>query len=150
MPLSLALQNVDVPQIISALGGWPPVLIGLTVVLAFLGALAWAPVAAINAILAHFAKQDAARQESELARAKVEADARVTSSANHRDGLVKVAASSEHVAEAMQGLATGLAGTEAQLSEIQATGRETAAKVSRANEVLVKIEDRTRRNGAPA
>lgn len=146
MPLTLPfvlLQGLDWSGIVKSLGGWPPAMLGLFLVLAFFASLAWAPVFAIKLILGHFATQDAARQASELARAKVEADARVAAAVEHRAGLDHVSASSEHIAAAVQGIGETLAATQQRVGDLQTTAHEIASKVTQGNATLEILKDRS-------
>ncbi|MCC7479210.1 hypothetical protein IT575_12230 [bacterium] len=143
-------SEIDWSGIVQGLGGWPVAALCLFLVLAAIVLLAWAPVAAIRSILQDAQLRDAARQEAELERAKVEAQARVDSAKEHRAGLDKVASSSEHVADAVSGLSGTLGGMQSQLTHLEQQGAESNSKLTKANETLALINDRTRRNSATA
>ena len=142
------MPQIDWSGIVHGLGGWPVVALCLFLVLAAIVLLAWAPVAAIRSILSDQRARDEAREQHELERTRVEGQARVDAAKEHRAGLDKVASSSEHVAEAVSDLSGTLGGMQAQLGHLERQGAESNAKITRANETLALINDRTRRGVA--
>ncbi len=148
MPLLSLYAQIDWTGIVQGLGGWPVVALCLGLVLTTIVLLAWAPVVAIKSILQDAQARDKARQDADLERAKVEAQARVDSAKEHRAGLDKVANSSEHVAEAVSGLSGTLGGMQSQLTHLEQQAAENNSKLTKANETLALVNDRTRRNGA--
>lgn len=149
-----------VPELVHELGGWPPFMATLFLLLAAVVATAWAPVVAILYVMkshererAAIAKAEEQRREeqTEAAKERQETDARLRreTAAEQKEGLQSLARAVDHLARVSEGRGEQLAGMHGQLGLLAQQQSEANAKLGRVDaktDTMLELQ-RHRRNG---